>query len=159
MPTPPPIPAGSTPSQPPRGWFTRNWAWFLPLGCLGVFALGAVFAMAVVTFVFGVVKSSEPYRHGIGAAKNNPEAVQALGLPIREGYFVAGKINVTGDSGTADLQIPVSGSKAKGKIYVVGEKKMGTWHYEILRLKMDGSGDEIDLGSASEGSLEAPDET
>ena len=47
--------------QPPRGWWRRNWRWFVPVGSV-VFVLGGVgFFIAIFALVFGLMKSTEVY--------------------------------------------------------------------------------------------------
>ena len=72
--------------------------------------------MAVVLLVCGVIalvestmRSSDAATESLLRAKSNPFVVQRLGSPIKEGWFVGGSINVTTDSGDADLSVPISG--------------------------------------------------
>jgi hypothetical protein len=53
---------------------------------------------------------------------------------------------VNGGSGDADLTIPISGPKGKGTIYAVATKSAGEWTYSKLVVKIDRTGDAIDLG-------------
>ena len=70
----------------------------------------------------------------------------ALGTPIEEGWYLLGNTNVNGRSGDADLSIPVSGPKGKGTIYAVATKSGGEWSYSKLTVKIDSTGEMIDLG-------------
>ena len=54
--------------------------------------------------------------------------------------------NVNGGSGDADLSIPISGPKGKATIYAVAKKSAGEWSYSKLAVKIDSSGETIDLG-------------
>ena len=70
----------------------------------------------------------------------------ALGTPIEEGWYLSGKTNVNGGSGDADISIPISGPKGKGTIYAVATKSAGEWTYSKLQVKIDSTGEAIDLG-------------
>ncbi len=145
--TPPPgqgpyVPPGSQypgyPGQPQqKGWFGRNCLWFVPVGCLSLLALLAVFGFIIASFVFGLIKSSDPYKEGIARAKASPQVAAALGTPIEEPFIVTGQINVSGDTGTANLTVPISGPKGKGTLFVNGVKSGGKWDYGIMRVKPD----------------------
>jgi hypothetical protein len=144
-PTPPPP---LTP-QPPRGnWWTRNWKWFVPTGCLTLLALASLFVICIVFFVFSVMKSSDAYKIAVARAKSDQRVVAALGTPISEGMFTSGKTNVNGPSGEADIAIPISGPKGKATIYAVATKSAGTWTFSKLAVQMEGSSDMIDLNEA-----------
>jgi hypothetical protein len=58
---------------------------------------------------------------------------------------VSGSFEETGPSGQASFAIPVSGPKGAGTIYVEAKKSAGQWHYEVMAVQLDGSGNRIDL--------------
>jgi hypothetical protein len=138
--TPPPIPATQK-----RGWWTRNWKWFVPTGCLTFLAIGAAFFFGIMMLVFGAMKSSDAYKTAVTRAKADPRVVSALGSPISEGLFVTGNTNVNPASGQADLSIPISGPKGKGTIYVTAAKSAGVWSYSQLVVAVEKTGERITL--------------
>ena len=131
---------------PPRGWWQRNWKWFVPTGCcLTPLVLGGVFAAFMVLVVFGAMKQSDAYKMAVARAKSDPRVTSALGTPITEGWFLSGKTSVNGGSGEADLTIPISGPKGKANIYAIATKSGGDWTFSKLSVKIEGSGETIDL--------------
>ncbi|MEZ5323707.1 MAG: cytochrome c oxidase assembly factor Coa1 family protein [Verrucomicrobiales bacterium] len=123
------------------------------LGC-GCALLGfagiAAFAVAIAGFVFSMMKKSEPYQHAIAQVQTDSQAVAFLGEPIEPGWLVTGSINLSGSSGSADLSIPVEGSKASGRINVIASKSGGEWSYSVLRLTADGLAQPLDLRADEE---------
>jgi hypothetical protein len=77
--------------------------------------------------------------------------VNALGFPIKDGFFVSGKTNVSGSSGKADLTIPISGPKGKGTIYFVASKFAGEWTFSKLIVEVGKTGERIDLTDKAPG--------
>jgi hypothetical protein len=140
IPAPPPYPLAL-----PKSWFARNWKWFVPTLILGLVLLLALFVGGVMTFVFGLMKSSEPYQHAVAVASSNPDVVLELGTPVTPGWFTSGNINVAGDSGNADLEIPLKGSRHRGTLYVVAKKTDGAWTYTKLRMLAEGQESPIEL--------------
>jgi len=112
---------------PPPNWWSRNWKWFVPALVVTGMALIAAFILAIMGFVFGMMKSSEPYQTGLSRARADAAVVAALGEPISPGYFVQGSID-----GSATL-------------YVEARKQAGEWHYETLVVALDEGGQRIDL--------------
>jgi hypothetical protein len=149
---PPPLPATPPPSAPrqPRGdWWSRNWKWFVPTGCLTLVAMGVAFVVCIFLLVFSVLKSTDVYKTALERAKSDDRVVGALGSPIRTGMFTSGKINATGPSGDADIGIPISGPKGKATIYAVATKSAGKWEFSKLAVQVDG-GEMIDLNESTE---------
>src|SRR5436853_5939931 len=76
--TPPPLP--QTPPPAPRGgWWSRNWKWFVPTGCFTFIALGVLFVVCIVLFVFGVLKSTDVYKTAVAGAKDEQRVSAARG--------------------------------------------------------------------------------
>jgi len=150
--TPPPVPSSTPSSSAPKplrkNWWSRNWKWFVPTGCLTLAALVALFVVCIVFFVFGIIKSSDAYKTALMRAKEDQRVVAALGTPISDGLVPSGKTNVNGPSGEADIAIPISGPKGKGTIYAVGTKSAGKWEFSKLAVQIDG-GEMIDLKEKS----------
>jgi hypothetical protein len=119
----------------------------VPTGCCLVpLILGGAFATFIILVVFGAMKQSDAYKMAVARAKADPRVTSALGTPIEEGWYLSGNTNVNGSSGDADLSIPISGPKGKGTIYAVATKSGGQWSYSKLQVKIDSSGETIDLG-------------
>lgn len=133
-------------AQPPRkGWWGRNWKWFVPSGCLTMLLLAVGFGFLILTFVFGAMKSSDAYKAAMTQTKADPRVVSALGSPIADGFFVWGKTNVSGTSGYTDMTVPISGPKDKGTMYFVASKFAGKWTLSKLMVEIGATGQRIDL--------------
>jgi len=128
-----------------KGWFGRNWKWFVPVGCLSVVLMAVLFVAAAVYFAFGSVKSSYAYQEAMTRTRSNAAVIKELGEPIKPGWLVSGTINVNGASGSADLSIPVSGPNKSGTVYVVATKKMGKWDISGLEVAVEGENKRINL--------------
>lgn len=140
IPAPPPYPVAL-----PKSWFGRNWKWFVPALILGLVLLLALFVGGVMTLVFGLMKSSEPYQHAVALASSNPDVVRELGAPVSPGWFVSGNVEVSGNSGEANLSIPLNGKVRHGTVYVVAKKSDGVWTYTTLNVLLDGHEIPIEL--------------
>jgi Cytochrome oxidase complex assembly protein 1 len=136
------------PVQPQRSWWSRNWKWAAPAGCLililPILALTG-FVGGILAIVFGSMKSSDVYQQAFNTARSHPAVVEALGEPVEDGLFMSGSINVSGPSGSADISFPLHGPKGKGTIYAVASKSAGRWEYQTLEVAVDGSAERIDL--------------
>lgn len=129
----------------PKSWMARNCLWLVPVGCLGLLALAAIFIGGILTVTMGGIKSTDAYREALVRARANPEVREALGEPIEPGWFVQGKVNVSGPAGDADLSIPLSGPKGKGTLYLSARKESGQWEYKTLEVAVDGRTERINL--------------
>lgn len=138
----------TTSPVPRRGWWSRNWKWFVPTGCLSLFVLFLAFIALIVFVVFGALKSTDVYRTAVMRAKANPAVAEALGSPLHEGMFLSGSANTSGGAGTADLSIPISGPKGEGTIYVTATKSGGSWTYSKLVVEIAQTKEQIDLNES-----------
>jgi len=145
-PVSPPVQLGQPlPAMPRKGWWGRNWKWFVPVGCLGAILLFAGFIVLILAIVFGAIRSSDIYKEAVAEASANAQVAQALGTPIEPGWLVVGRFNVRNDSGSADLTIPISGPRGRAVIYVVATKTAGKWKFTTLLVTVKGSDKQIDL--------------
>src|SRR4029078_11934 len=94
---------------PLRGWWSRNWKWFVPVLGVGMLAICGGCLVGLVGVVFGAIKSSDIYQRSVARAKAAPQVIAALGQPVDDGWMVSGSIQINGSSGTANLHVPLSG--------------------------------------------------
>lgn len=106
--------------------------------------LFGLFIAGVLTFVFSMFRSSEPYQQALERARQNQQVVAALGTPIEPGWLMAGSINDSGATGEADFSLPIAGPKGKGTIYINARKAAGRWEFRVLVVELD-NGTRIDL--------------
>ena len=146
-PPPPPPPFTPAPQPQPASWWSRNWKWFVPTGCcLTPLVLAGAFFAFLVIVIFGAMKQSDAYKIAVARAKADQRVTNALGTPVEEGGFLWGSsIEVSGSSGEADLNIPISGPKGKGTIYAVATKSAGDWTFSKLAVKIESTGETIEL--------------
>jgi hypothetical protein len=102
-------------------------------------------AAFIVFVIFGAIKQSDVYKTAVARAKADQRVTSALGTPVDEGWYLSGNTEVSGSSGEANLTIPVSGPKGKGTIYAVATKFAGEWTYSKLVVKIESTGETIDL--------------
>jgi len=136
----------------PKNWFARNWPWAVPLGCFGgllCVAGVAGFVFSILFLVFDLIKSTDVCQQALARAREDPAVREALGTPVEDGFFVTGNIHISGTSGKADIAIPISGPKGKGRVYAVARKSAGRWEFSLLEVEIRGTEERINL-------LEAP---
>lgn len=142
--TQPPIP-GAPPPGPRKSWWGRNWKWVVPVGCLTpIIVCGGLITLGV-TVGLGAIKSSDVYQQSLAAAQADARVQQALGTPVEPGFLVTGNIDVQNSSGRADLTYPISGPKGGGTVHAMGDMAGGAWTLNLVVVKIDASGEEIDV--------------
>ncbi|MCH7847609.1 MAG: hypothetical protein IIB53_04520 [Planctomycetes bacterium] len=131
--------------QPPPGWWSRNWKWAVPTGCIALVGGGVGFFVLIFALIFGVMKSTEVYETALYEAQTNPAVIEHLGNRIEDGLIFTGNMEVNPSSGYADIVIPIAGQKGSGSLYVQAEKVAGSWEYYTLEVAVHGSDISIDL--------------
>ena len=129
-----------------KSWFRRNWLWFVPsMGCLTLIVLGV---LGLGTLFFGVTKllaDATPSQYAIAQASKNENVIAILGDSIEKDGIISGNISFTNGDGTANLSIPISGTKTSGTIKVVAIKTDGIWVYETLYVFIKSKQEKINL--------------
>ncbi|MFN3165956.1 MAG: cytochrome c oxidase assembly factor Coa1 family protein [Phycisphaeraceae bacterium] len=146
--------------RPPKqkGWFARNWFWFIPLVVLLPILCCCGGGAWLVSFGVGEIMDTGAYKDTLADMENNPEVQQAIGTPIDapDGFMdivameeQGGTINLTGTGSQLifDARVPVSGPSGSGTLIIDAESNDGgnTWAYKDRYLEVDGTGDIIDL--------------
>lgn len=132
-------------SLTPPGWWSRNWKWAVPTGCVVFVGGGVGFLFAIFALIFGLMKSTEVYETALYEAQTKTAMIEHLGNRIDDGLLFSGNMEVNPTSGYADIVIPISGQKGSGSLYVQAEKVAGSWQYYTLEVAVHGSDISIDL--------------
>lgn len=129
-----------------KSWFQKNWVWAVPgCGCLVVIAVIIFGAGALFLGVKSEIIDSGPYDYALTKAQNNSQVIDLLGSDIEADGMFKGNISYHNSKGSADIQIPIKGSKGTGTIFVVGNKDDSEWDYHILYVLIDATQEEINL--------------
>ena len=117
----------------------------LPIGCLGIAVTVAAVGFAAASFIYSMIRSSDPIQLALAAANADQRVVSALGSPITDRLFVTGSFNTSGPSGRAEFALPVKGPHGNATIFGQASKSMGHWNLEVLILDVSKTRERIDL--------------
>lgn len=123
------------PSQPigAFSWVGKVLKWVLRIAIFLFIPVG-IFAIIVTAF-----RSSAPYQIAVEAAQNDPRVIAELGEPIEPGWLILGSLETSGSSGDASLNIPLRGSKNRGRLHVGAWRRGGDWEFYTLQVVPRGS--------------------
>ena len=107
---------------------------------IGAFLLGTL----VILVGEFAVRRSDVYNLAVVTANETPQFREALGSPIREGWFSGGKWEF-GNPPSANLVIPVEGPKREGNLRALAIKQNGSWKLTELSLELTQPDEHIDL--------------
>lgn len=147
------MPEGGMAPQP--SWWSRNWKWAAPAGCLALFSCGClgfvVMGIGAAGAGIAAVAKAAPMDEAIQAATADPEVRRALGTPIQAGWQRQISVNSNNGRGHATMSIPLDGPTADGVLHAEADKDGETWNFSRLVVEVPGSHD-IDLLESSGGS-------
>jgi len=125
----------------------KNVGKIIGFGCLALAVAGVIGFGCLIFGVTKLLKSNAPYKDSIAAAQSNPDVIDALGEPVKPGFFLTGSLNINNGVGDVSFQIPVSGPNGSGTILVEGDRPSGSsnWNYTTWELDVKGSSDPIPL--------------
>jgi hypothetical protein len=108
-------------------------------------AISLGFAVLLIVIAFALVTDSDVSKLAFAAAQANPTVRQRLGEPVKRGFFTSGNIEISGPSGHADIEIPMSGPKGTAAVYAVATKSAGLWKLDVLQAEFNGNPERVDL--------------
>ena len=128
-----------------KSWLDRHAGWKIPLGCLMVILLICAFVAVLFTVLDISFRKSIVYREALDRAGRSPEVISRIGEPLRPGRVLQGRINVSGSTGTAEMNIPITGPRGKATIVLDARKVHGAWVFRSLYVGFDGQPGTVNL--------------
>lgn len=141
--------SSATEPAPPKTAGGRHLPLKIGLGCFGVLVMGGLFIAGLLVITTAAMRSSDAYQLALAAAQRDPAITAELGAPVRAGWLTTGQINVSGSSGYANLEIPISGPRESGTIAVRANKSAGKWRFSTLNVRISGRPTPLDLLAAT----------
>ena len=143
--------------QQKKGWFGRNWLWFVPLIIILPVLCCCGGGGALMWFGIGQIFEMPPYKDSLALAEQNPAVQQALGTPLDAPDDFFSLVSMMQDGGQLDVQnngsqvdfiveMPVSGPNGTGTLIVDAESGDGgvSWTYTQQEIHLN-DGTVIDL--------------
>ena len=144
-----------TDEPPRRGWFVRNWVWFVPLLILLFIIICAGCCTGMLTFRVGMLKASEPYQAALAAVREDPQVQEALGTPIEDDtWFPVGEIVTSNRHGDARLDFAVRGPKGRAHVRTESRMTDGAWQMTELVVTVEETGERIVLDLPDDGEIQ-----
>jgi hypothetical protein len=98
-----------------------------------------------IFYSFEEVKNSEPYVGALNAVRINKDAQKLLGSPIEPGWWFTGSFSSKGETGQAELVIPVKGPSQEGMVHIRAIQDKQQWKVAQAVLVPASGGAPIDL--------------
>ena len=65
-------------------------------------------------------------------ASSSAEVKRVFGEPLQPGLFIMGQVETSGNSGSADYDIPIFGPLRSGTLHVSGSLNRSGWHLDLV---------------------------
>ena len=145
--------------RPQRGWFRRNWLWFVPTLFLGLLLpLLLIGVLGVVIWhrvTISPVKSSEPYQMALELVQKEPKVIEQLGEPIEQVFWPPPSAKgLEGGPGRATLNFDVAGPKGRAAVQAEARMLDDKWGLSFLLVTIAESGERITVDTAETSGLE-----
>ena len=108
---------------------------------------GIILIVLPPAFVIGEIETRKTaiYQDALRDVRTSAAAEDALGSGLVPGWLANLSETTQGDSGHAALEVSVSGSRGKGRLYASGVEANGQWKIVDLYVIQNGSGHRIDI--------------
>lgn len=147
---------GPPANKPPKGWFGRNWLWFVPLVIVLPIVVCCGGGAALVYFGLGEFEKLPPYKDSIDLVKQDPQIAAELGSPVEVPSLYGilssgGEVNYASSNMTFefDARIPISGPNGSAEFYIEADSSDNVkWTYTTREVVLP-DGTVIDLTNPS----------
>ncbi len=134
---------------PEKNWFKRNWKWLVP-SLLFLILCGAILSLISIgntTDVIQAYSDNSLYEKAIEKAKTNQRVIEVIGeieqidkLAILEGTAI-----YSNNNNSIETSIRIKGTKGKGKMDIVADKKGTEWIYNKINIRIKNPKEEIQI--------------
>jgi len=119
-------------ATPTRGWFSRNWKWFVPASFAMLAALTAIAVFAFVQVRLHRYRSHPAYVMALAAVRESEKVQSRLGEPIEQsGWFPQRQ----GEIGELTLNFTVTGPKESAAVAAQATLIDQEWAVNSLRVR------------------------
>ena len=133
-----------------RSWWQRNWKWVVPTGgCLTLIIVGILVLGSVIFGFVDKIQESSGGDEALILVKANEKVKDVLGEPIEKDGFGSYRVNNYNGHKTAEVTIPIKGSKAAATLFMKTSGSGDSKTFEIFELKLEATGEVIDLRETS----------
>lgn len=129
--------AAGLPPAPPGHWLARNARWLVPAVVVVLLSMVLLSCAGLVLMVMHMMRTSPPHQMAMPLVFENDRVVQALGTPIEQGALVQGSFSTSGDTGSADLQVPIAGPNGDAVVHIKASKAAGTWTLDHVTVQFE----------------------
>lgn len=119
--------------QSQKGWFRRNWLWFVPVLLLLVVVIGGG---AAYWSLFLRIYNLELCQSAMQAIQANQDLQNTLGQPIQFAYHPNREStpNARIEADEIELRWNVEGSKSHAKAHLLAKNRQGKWDTVVLEV-------------------------
>jgi len=104
-----------------------------------------IFIPSFLIFDQIVTRKMVVYQEAIKDVRASSNARETLGTSLTPGWFVESEYESTNEDGHAELDIPLSGTTGKGRLYAKGIKAHGQWAMKELYLVQSDSNTRVEI--------------
>jgi hypothetical protein len=147
------------PEQKPRGWWSRNWKWFVPTVLLIMILICCGGPVGFLYLAFSKLYNSEAYKMTMQKIATSEELKQELGQPINNLYNPPPSFRMEENadgSGLVDARWEVEGPKGRGRAHVEARMRDNKWEIVTIDVTIVSNNKKIVLHDDAGGNVAPP---
>lgn len=140
-----------------RGWWSRNWLWFVPTSLLGFIVLCCGCPLGIGVWFLNQVYNLDVYKMSMQRIEADAGLRKELGQPITTVAWPppSFRVELQNDRGEADIRWDLEGPKGRAKAHVTARLAADKWELVILEVTLT-NGKKVSLLAEDEGADKAP---
>ncbi|MGA2059035.1 MAG: cytochrome c oxidase assembly factor Coa1 family protein [Thermoguttaceae bacterium] len=147
------------PEQKPRGWWSRNWKWFVPSVFLCMILICCGGPLGIGYLFFSKLYNSEAYKMTMQKIESNEELKQELGQPITNLLSPPPSFRMEENadgSGLVDARWEIEGPKGRGRAHVIARMRDNKWEIVSIDVTIVSNNKKIVLHDEAGGNVAPP---
>jgi hypothetical protein len=146
------------PGQKPRGWWSRNWKWFVPtlFFCMILICCGG--PLGFIYMAFSQLYHSEAYKMTMQKINSSEELKQEMGEPIDNVFNPPPSFRMEENAdgrGELDARWEIAGPKGRGRAHVIARMMDNKWEIVMIEVMLPG-GKKVILHDEGGGNVAPP---
>ena len=134
---------------PDKSYWSRNRKWIVPVFLFLILSIGILSSISdgSATDLVQAYADNSLYENAIAKAKTNQRVLEVIGEiePIDKLAILEGSAIYSNNNNSVQTSIRIKGSKSKGKLDIVADKKGQEWIYKTITIRIKNTNEVIKI--------------
>lgn len=132
---------------PEKNYWTKNWKWIVPVlfSLILIFGIVSIIPSGNATDLALAYSDQSLYENAVAKANKNQRVLEVIGAveSVDKLAILEGNVIYSNNKNSVQSSIRIKGTKGKGKMDIVADKKGTEWIYKTITVRIKNPKEEI----------------